>query len=85
MAEKSDLRFAPADLKIMTPRPSIEIPAQENILQNFQERAEMFSQQIRVIKICIDAGFLTTVDVGQYFMTRHTEEFSRFTKSVTCR
>ena len=85
VAEKSDLRFAPADLKIMTPRPSIEILSQENILQNFQERAEMLLQQNRVSKFCIDAGFLTTVEVGQYFMTRHTEEFSQFTKSVTCR
>ena len=39
----------------------------------------------RVIKFCIDAGFLTTVDVGQYFMTKDTEEFSQFTESVACR
>ena len=43
------------------------------------------SQQNRVIKICIDAGFLTTVDVGQYFMTKDTREFSQFTESVACR
>ena len=34
---------------------------------------------------CIDAGFLTTVEVGQYFMTKDTEEFSQFTDSVACR
>ena len=33
------------------------------------------SQQNRVIKISTDAGFLTTVGVGQYFMTKDTEEF----------
>ena len=38
-----------------------------------------------MIKICIDAGFLTTVDVGQHFMTKDTEEFSQFTESVACR
>ena len=38
-----------------------------------------------VIKFCIDAGFLTTVYVGQYFMTIDTEEFSQFTDSVACR
>ena len=43
------------------------------------------SQQDRVIKICLDAGFLTTVDVGQYFMTKHTDEFSQFAEPVTCR
>ena len=42
-------------------------------------------QQNRVIKICTDAGFLTTVEVGQYFMTKDTEEFSHFTESVACR
>ena len=39
----------------------------------------------RVIKFCTDAGFLTTVDVGQYFVTKDTEEFSQFTESVACR
>ena len=46
---------------------------------------ERLSQQNRVIKICIDAGFLTTVGVGQYFMTKDTEEFSQFTEPVACR
>ena len=31
------------------------------------------------------AGFLTTVEVGQYFMTKDTEEFSQFTDAVACR
>ena len=38
-----------------------------------------------MIKICTDAGFLTTVEVGQYFMTTDTEEFSQITDSVACR
>ena len=46
---------------------------------------EWLSQQNRVIKICTDAGFLTTVGVGKYFMTKDTEEFSQFTESVACR
>ena len=36
-------------------------------------------------KFCTDAGFLTTVEIGQYFMTKDTEEFSQFTDSVACR
>ena len=31
-----------------------------------------------------DAGFLTAVEIGQYFMTKDTEEFSQFTNSVAC-
>ena len=38
-----------------------------------------------MIKICTDAGSLTTVDVGQYFMPKDTEEFSQFTESVARR
>ena len=33
----------------------------------------------------MDEGFLTTVEVGQYFVTNDTEEFSLFTGSVACR
>ena len=52
-----------------TPTPSIDDPEQEDLLQKYQERMKRLSQQNRVIKICTDAGFLTTVGVGQYFMT----------------
>ena len=50
-----------------------------------KKRVDKLSQPNRVIKFCTDAGFLTTVDVGQYFMTKDTEEFSQFTESVACR
>ena len=38
-----------------------------------------------LIKICTDAGFLITVEVGQYFMTKHTDESLQFAEPVTCR
>ena len=84
MAEQSDPFFAPANLLIMTPTPSIEIPAQEIQLQKHKEREENFPQQDRLTKICTDAGFLKTVEVGQYFMTKHTDEFLQFAEPVTC-
>ena len=68
-----------------TPTPSTDDPAQEDLLQKYQERVERLSQQDRVSKFCTDAGFLTTVDVGQHFMTKDTEEFSEFTESVARR
>ena len=85
MAEQSDPFFAPADLLIMTPTSSVEIPAQENLLQKYKERVERLPQPDRMIKNCTDAGFLTTVDVGQYFMTEDTEEYLQFAEPVTCR
>ena len=46
-------------------------------MRRYRERIEKLSQQDRVSKICTDAAFLTTVEVGQYFMTKDTEEFSQ--------
>ena len=53
-----------------TPTPSTDDPAQEDLLQKYQERVERLSQQNRVIKICPDAGFVETVEVGQHFLTK---------------
>ena len=40
-------------------------PAQEeDLLQRYQERVQKLSRQDKVIKLCADAGFLTTVEVG---------------------
>ena len=85
LAEQFDPLFAPADLLIMTRRPSIEIPAQEHLLQKYKERVERLPQPDRLIKIWTDAGFLKTVEFGQYFMTKDTDEFLQSTEPVTCR
>ena len=85
LAGQSDPLFEPASLLTKTLTPSTDDPAQEDLLQKCQERVDRLSQQNRVIKISTDAGFLTTVGVGQYFMTKDTEEFSQFTEPVTCR
>ena len=85
LAEQSDPLFEPASLLMKTPTPSTEELAQEDLLQKYQERVDKLSQQNRASKFCTDAGFLTTVEVGQYFLTKDTEEFSQFTEPVTCR
>ena len=58
VAGQSDPLFEPAKLLIMTPRPSIEISAQENSLQKYKERVERLAQPDRLKKKCTDAGFL---------------------------
>ena len=48
-------------------------PAHEELqLQRYGERIEKLSQQDRLSKFCTDAGFLTMVEVGQYFMMKDT-------------
>ena len=84
LVKQSDPLFVPTSV-MKTHTPLTDDPAQEDLLRKYQERVDKLSQQNRVIKFCTDAGFLTTVDVGQYFMTKDTEEFSKFTESVACR
>ena len=59
--------------------------AQEDLLQRYPERVDKQSQQNRVIKLCTDSGFLATVDVGQYFRTEDTADFSQITDAVAFR
>ena len=50
-------------------------PAYQNIpLQQYEERIERLSQSDKVSKFCMDAGFLSVAEIGQYFMTKDTGE-----------
>ena len=50
-------------------------PSYQNfLLQRFEERIKSLSQTNRVSKFCMDAGFLSVVEIGQYFMTKDTGE-----------
>ena len=54
-------------------------------LQKYGERNEKLSQQDKLSRFCMDTGFLNVVEIGQYFMTKDTAEFSQFTDAVACR
>ena len=49
-----------------------------------EKRIEKLSQQDKLNKFCMDAGFLNVVEIGQYFMTKDTAEFLQF-HAVACR
>ena len=57
---------------------------QDPLLQLYGERIEKLSQQDKLSKFCMDAGFLNVVEIGQYFMTKDTAEFSQF-RAAACR
>ena len=62
-----------------------DIPSHQNLLlQRYEERIEMLSQESKVSKFCKEAGFMRVVEVGQYFMTKDTGDFRQF-RSVACR
>ena len=41
---------------------------QNFLLQRYEERIERLSQTDKVSNFCMDAGFLSVVEIGQYFM-----------------
>ena len=54
------------------------------LLQQYGERIEKLSQQDKLSKFCMDAGFLSVVQKGQYFMTKDTRDLTQF-NTVACR
>ena len=72
-------------IKTEVPLDSDDRAHKDLLLQKYGERIEKLSQQDKLSKFCMDAGFLNVVEIGQFFMTKDTEEFSQFTESVDCR
>ena len=58
-------------------------PAHQKFLFQ-QERIEKLSRQDKLSKFCMDAGFLSVVENGQYFMTNDTGDLTQF-NTVACR
>ena len=45
-----------------------EIPSHHNVLlQQYEERIKLLSQESKVSKFCMDAGFIHVVEVGTVF------------------
>ena len=60
-------------------------PAYQNFLfQPYEERIEKLSQHDKLSKFCMDTGFLSVVENGQYFMTKDTGDLTQF-NTVACR
>ena len=57
---------------------------QDHLLQQHGERIEKLSQQDKLSKFCMDAGFLNVVEIGQNFMTKDAADLPQF-HAVACR
>ena len=71
-------------IKTEVPLDCDDLANQDLLLQQYEERIEKLSQQDKLSNICMDAGFLNVVEIGQYCMTKDTAEFSQF-HAVACR
>ena len=54
------------------------------LFQQNEERNEKLSQQDKLSKICMDAGFLSVVENEQYFMTKDTGDLTQFNTVACC-
>ena len=71
-------------IKTEVPLESDDQAYQNFLLQQYGERIEKLSQQDKLSKFCMDAGFLSVVENGQYFMTKDTGDLTQF-NTVACR
>ena len=79
---KSSSSFVPSVIKTEVPLDCDDLARKHLLLQQYGERIEKLSQQDKLSKFCMDAGFLNVVEIGQYFMTKDTgEQFH----AVACR
>ena len=74
-----------SEIKAEVPLENNDTANQNFLLQRYEERIKSFSQENRASKFCMDAGFIHVVEIGQYFMTKDTEEqfFSRACREYT--
>ena len=81
---QSSSSFVPSVLKTEVPLDCDDRAHKDLLLQQFGERIAKLSEQNKLSNFCMDAGFLNVVEIGQYFMTKDTAEFSQF-YAVACR
>ena len=69
--------------EIKTEVPDHEEPEDSNVaLQKYFQQVRQLSPENRLGKFCKEAGFMSVVEVGQYFVTRNASEFQQ---TVACR
>ena len=72
VGEQSSSTFVPNVINTNAPLNNDDRAHKDLLLQRYGERIEKLSQQDKLSKFCKDAGSLTVVEVGQYFMTKDT-------------
>ena len=82
--EKSSSSLVQSVIKTEVPLDCDDPANQDLLLQQYGERIEKLSQQDKLSKFCMDAGFLSVVENGQYFMTKDTGDLTHF-HAVACR
>ena len=75
---QSSSSFVPSVIKTEVLLDCDDLAHKDLLLQQYGERIEKLSQQDKLSKFCMDAGFLAVAEIGQNFRTKDTAEFSQF-------
>ena len=70
------------EIKGETPAHNEELEDSNILLQKYFQQVNSLSPENRLSKFCKEAGFMSVVEVGQYFVTRNASEFLH---TVVCR
>ena len=81
---QSSSSFVPSVIKTEVLLDCDDLAHKDLLLQQYGERIEKLSQQDKLSKFCMDAGLLAVAEIGQYFRTKDTAEFSQFC-AAACR
>ena len=73
-----------SEIKTEVPLQNDDPSNHELLWQQYEGRIILLSQESKVSKFCMEAGFVHVVEVGQYFITKDTDDFGQF-RSVACR
>ena len=84
VGRQSSSSLVPSVIKTEVPLDCDDLAHKDLLLQQYGERIEKLSQQDKLSKFCMDAGFLNVVEIGQYFMTKDTEDVTQF-HAMACR
>ena len=84
VGRKSSSSFVPSVIKTEMLLDCDDLARKDLLLQQYGEIIEKLSQQDKLSIFCVDARFLNVVEIGQYFMTKDTADFSQF-YAVACR
>ena len=81
---QSSSSVVPSVIKTEVPLDNDDSAHNDFPLQQYGKRIEELSQQDKLSKFCMDAGFLHVVEIGQHFMTEDTGDLTQF-HAVACR
>ena len=73
-----------SEIKTEVPLQNEDTSHHQILWRQYEERIRSLSQESKVSRFCMEAGFMRVVEVGQYFISKDTGDFRQF-RSVVCR